>query len=78
MSLFTQVMIGASEVGSVKPLVKEGQTVNKVGWWLQQLAQVLTAQRVQEAIAACHLADLAQWFAGEKLSDFTLCQAPWP
>ena len=24
-------MIGASEVGSVRPLVKEGQTVNKVG-----------------------------------------------
>lgn len=24
-------MIGASEVGSVKPLVKEGQNVNKVG-----------------------------------------------
>lgn len=26
-----QVMIGASEVGSVKPLVKEGQHVKKVG-----------------------------------------------
>jgi hypothetical protein len=33
-----QVMIGASEVGSVMPLVKEGQTVKKVssataGWY---------------------------------------------
>jgi len=29
--LSRQVMIGASQVGSVKPLVKEGQHVNKVG-----------------------------------------------
>jgi hypothetical protein len=29
--LAVQVMIGASEVGSVRPLVKEGQTVKKVG-----------------------------------------------
>lgn len=27
-----QVMIGASEVGTVLPLVKEGQEVTKVGW----------------------------------------------
>jgi hypothetical protein len=41
-----QVMIGASEVGTVQPLVKEGQTVNKVRgartlWFVNTAALVL-------------------------------------